>query len=275
MRISEGRMTSRFLAALGMTIVLACATGTAAQEKAYLGPTESAAKAKEIIQRSIQALGGDAYLKAHDVYCEGRYAQFSTQGVLSGYERVFDYVMFPDKNRTEYSKKRNIIYVNNGEKALSLDRGGVEELPEERGKAYVEGLKADIHHLFRFRMNEEGLVFRYAGHDMVDLKPVDWVEITDRDRRVTKIAFAQSTGLPVQANYVTRDPETRVRTEDTEYFSNYHRLGGIETSLRIWKETNGRMVFQVFWDTCQYDTGVSESHFTREALDQLWAKLKK
>jgi hypothetical protein len=272
--LKDKKSKSRFLAALGMTIVL-CAMASAAQDKGYLSPAESAAKAKELIQRAITAMGGESYLKARDVYCEGRFAQFSSQGVLSGYERVYDFVLFPDKNRTEYSKKRNIIYVNNGDKAWSLDRGGVEELPEERGKNYLEGLKTDIHYLFRFRLEEEGMVFRYAGVDMVDLKPVDWVELTDRDGRVIKIAFAQSTGLPVRASFVTRDPETRVRTEETDYYSNYHNLGGVETSLRIWKESNGRMVYQVFWDKCQYNSGVSETYFTREALDQLWAKLKK
>lgn len=263
-----------FLAALGMAVIFLCAPA-GAQEKAYLAPEESAAKAKALIQRAIAAMGGDAYLKARDVYCEGRFAQFGSTGQLSGYERVYDYVMFPDKNRTEFSKKRNIIYVNNGDKAWSLDRGGVEDLPDERGKDYLESLLTDIHYLFRFRLEEEGMVFRYAGRDTVDLKPVDWVELTDRDRRVIRIAFAQNTGLPVRASYVTRDPETRARTEETDYFSNYHNMGGIETALRIWKETNGRMTYQVFWDKCAYNTGVSETYFTREALEQLWAKLKK
>jgi outer membrane lipoprotein-sorting protein len=263
-----------FLAALGMTIAFLSAPA-AAQEKAYLAPEESAARAKALIQRAIEAMGGDAYLKARDVYCEGRFAQFGSTGQLSGYERVYDYVMFPDKNRTEFSKKRNIIYVNNGDKAWSLDRGGVEDLPDQRGKDYLESLLTDLHYLFRFRLQEEGMVFRYTGRDTVDLKPVDWVELTDRDRRVIRIAFAQNTGLPVRASYVTRDPETRVRTEETDYFSNYHNMGGIETALRIWKETNGRMTYQVFWDKCSYNTGVSEAHFTREALEQLWAKLKK
>ena len=124
-------LRSWFLTGLLLLGAASGAPTVAGQEKAYLTPAESAAKAKKLIQRAIGALGGEAYLKARDVYCEGRYAQFSSQGGLSGYERVFDFVMFPDKNRTEYSKKRNIIYVNNGDKAWSLDRGGVEELPEE------------------------------------------------------------------------------------------------------------------------------------------------
>lgn len=273
------RPTRTAVIILSMTPLILSAGGGAAptitgQSRSVMTPAESTAKAKEVIQRAITAMGGEAYLKARDVYCEGRYAQFSSQGQLAGYERVFDQVLFPDKNRTEFNKKRNIIYINNGNQGWALDRGGVTELPAEAAEDYLEGLKTDIHQLFRYRLDEEGMTFRYNGIDMVDLKPAQWVEVMDKDRRVIKIAFAQSTGLPIRAESVTRDPETRVRTEEIEYFSNYHPANGVETSLRIWKERNGRMVYQVFWDSCQYNTGVSESHFTREALDQLWAKLK-
>ena len=65
-----------------------------------------------------------------------------------------------------------------------------------------------------------------------------------------------------------------MRTEETEYFSNYHNMDGVKTSLRIWKERNGRMVWQVFWDSCRYNTGVDESYFTRQALEMRWAKIK-
>jgi len=273
----KGRNFSRWYAVFVLVNSL-CLIGVkpaAAQERSYLTPAESAAKAKATIQRAITAMGGDAYLKVRDITCEGRLAGFGSQGLLSGYERVFDQVLYPDKNRTEYNKKRNVITVNNGEHGWSLDRGGVTELPAEQGERFLENLNVDIHYLFRFRMEEEGMTFRFGGVQMVDLKPADWVEIMDRDRRVIKIAFAQSTGLPIRAEFVTRDPETRVRTEQTEYYSNYHTVGGVQTALRIWRERNGRMFYQVFWDVCSYNTGLPESHFTREALDQVWAKLKK
>ncbi len=247
----------------------------AGQDKDYLTPQESEAKAKELIQRGIQALGGERYLKAHDIYCDGRLAQFDSQGQVSGYPEIFDYILFPDKNRTEYFKKRNIIYVTNGDKGWSLDRAGVEDLPAESGAEHSEDLKIDIHNVLRFRLKEEGMHFRYQGKDMVDLKPSEWVEITDRDRRVIRIAFVQATGLPIRAKFVTRDKETRVRTEETEYYSNYQTLDSIETPLRVYRERNGRMVHQLFWNTCSYNTGVDESFFTREALEQVWAKLKK
>jgi hypothetical protein len=262
---------------LTLLLLWAYASAPAArgQEKDFLTPQESEAKAKEILQRGVQALGGERYLKARDVYCEGRLANYDSQGLLAGYTEVFDYVLFPDKNRTEYYKKRNIIYVNNGAQGWSLDRAGVEESPAERGTDYLDSLKTDIHNLLRFRLNEEGMNFRYQGKDMVDLKPSEWVEITDRERRVLRIAFVQATGLPIRATFVTRNRETRVRTEEVEYYSNYHTVEGIETALRVYRERNGRMVHQLFWNKCAYNTGVQESFFTREALEQAWAKLKK
>lgn len=273
--VEESKRRRLWLVLLFVFLGAASSAPAAAQSAGYLTPAESEAKAKALIQQAITALGGENYMKVRDITCEGRLAFFTTQGQLSGYDRVFDQVLYPDKNRTEHNKKRNIIYVHNGERGWALDRGGVEELPADSGEKFLETLKTDIHYLFRFRLDEEGMTFRYGGMQMVDLKPADWVELMDRDRRVIKIAFSQSTSLPIRAQFITRDPETRVRLEQTEYFSNYHSVSGVQTALRIWRERNGRMYFQVFWDVCSYNTGLAEAHFTREALDQVWAKLKK
>ena len=63
------RMTWRVLlsAILLAGTWMATAPEAAAQDSDQLMPEESAAKAKEILQQAIQALGGPAYLNVHDV----------------------------------------------------------------------------------------------------------------------------------------------------------------------------------------------------------------
>lgn len=271
MRMSRG--IAGILPALLLLMGTIIIVPTAAQE--VLLPAQSIAKAKELIQQTIEALGGQAYLNVKDVHCDGRYAQFTTQGELGGYIKIFDYVLLPDKNRTEFSDKHNIIDVNNGHDAWSLDKGGVTDLPPGAGDSYLEGLKRSIDHLFRFRLKEEGMIFRYGGSDVVDLKPVDWVEVQDSDRRITRIAIEKATHLPLRALYITRDAETRQRNEETEYFSNYFAVNGVQTPKQIARDRNGRKVYQVFWGDCQYNTGLTPSFFTREALEQQFAKVGK
>ena len=69
----------------------------------------------------------------------------------------FDLSIFPDKERTEHSKKRNIIEVFNGDKGWTLDKGGVADAPPAQVKAWTDSLKTDIDYLLRYRIHEPGM----------------------------------------------------------------------------------------------------------------------
>ena len=252
------------------------AAGTAqTQNPELLLPEQSAAKAKQLVQQAIQALGGDAYLNLRDVTCTGRESQFGHSGELTGYEEFFDYAKLPDKERTEYSSKRNIVEVYNGDKGWVLDRGGVQDAPDEALHERRENEKKDIDTILRTRIKEPGMIFHYAGPDVVDLKEADWVELEDSEGRTMRIAFDHATHLPLRKVIVTRDPNTHLRMEEKEYYSNYHPIQGLETPFQITSDRNGLKTSQVFIKECQYNTGLSDSLFTKESLEERWAKIGK
>jgi len=253
------------------------AAGAAAQTQnpELLLPEQSAAKAKQLVQQAIQALGGDAYLNVRDVTCSGRASQFGHSGELTGYEEFFDYTKLPDKERTEFSSKRNIIEVYNGDKGWILDRGGVQEAPEEALREREDNQKKDIDAILRTRIKEPGMIPRYAGPDVVDLKEADWVELVDSEGRTIRIAFDHATHLPLRKVVITRDPSTRLRMEEKEYYSNYHTIQGLETPFQSAADRNGLKISQVFIKECQYNTGLSDSLFTKESLEERWAKVGK
>ncbi len=263
------------LAAASAALLGTGAAAVRAQNPDTMRPEESEAKARQLIQQSIQALGGSAYLGVKDVTCTGRLAQFSHNGEVTGYVRFLDLSKLPDRDRTEYSAKRNIISVWAGDQAWELDRGGVQEAPADVVARNQEDLKKDINTLFRSRLKEDGLSFRYGGVDTVDLRQVEWIEVTDSEGRVIRIAFDRQTRLPNRAVFETRDRASRERTSETEYYSNYHTLQGVETPLQIARDRNGQKVFQVFLEECKYNTGLTEDLFTRQSLEERFAQLNK
>ncbi len=264
------------LAAIIFTAFLLATTRSArAQDTAVLMPEQSAAKAKELIQQAVEALGGNAYLGVHDVTCTGRLSQFGHSGELNGYEKFIDYAKPPDKDRTENLPKRNLIDVFSGKEGWILDRGGVQEAPQDSLAQFQEDQKKDIDNILRNRIHEPGMIFRYAGPDVVDLKEADWVELVDSDNRTIRIAFARSTHLPIRKVVVIRDPNSRLRTEELEYYSNYHPADGVMTPFQITRERNGLKVYQVFFNECKYNTGLTDSLFTKQSLDERWAKVGK
>jgi hypothetical protein len=254
-------------------LVLGAPGKVMAQDDQFLMPEQSAAKAKQILQDAIAALGGNTYLNVHDSTCTGRIGQFDHSGELTGFGHFIDYEVPPDKERQENLPKRNIIEVYNGDKGWDLDRGGVSEAPQVDLADFEEGNKKDLDNILRYRIHEPDMIFRYGGPDIVELKQADWVELVDSDNRTIRIAIATATHLPIQKIVETRDPRTRRKSEEIEYYSNYHPLEGIQTPFQIARDRNGTKIFQVFFDKCDYNTNLSASLFTRESLDDRWDKI--
>jgi hypothetical protein len=259
----------------GCGCLFTSARAYAQDQTEVLMPEESAAKAKQLIQTAVRALGGQAYLDVKDVECTGRLGQFGHNGDLNGYEKFVDYSKLPDKDRTENLPKRNIIEITNGDKGWVLDRGGVSEAAADTLARAQEDTKTDIDNFLRNRWKEPNTILRYLGPDVVDLHEAEWVEFVDQDNRSIRVAFQKSNHLPIRKTVVTRDPNTRLRSEEIEYYSNYHPLGNVMTPFQITRERNGQKVYQVFFDECKYNTNMADSMFTKDSLDQRWAQVGK
>ena len=178
-------------------------------------------------------------------------------------------------SRTENLPQRNIIEVYNTDKGWTLDRGGVAEAPTADVIRFQEGIKKDVGNILRHRIHEADMSFRYAGIDIVDLHEVDWVELTDSEDRTLRIAIDRSSHLPIRRDVEQRNPTTRAITKETDLYSNYHPIDGIQTPFQIQRDRNGMKIYQVFFDSCQYNTGLPASLFTRESLDDKWQKTGK
>ncbi|MGH9716114.1 MAG: hypothetical protein ACRD4R_05205 [Candidatus Acidiferrales bacterium] len=250
-------------------------TRAGAQDDEIMMPAQSAAKARQILQAAIQALGGRAYLGVHDATCSGNISQFDHSGAVTGFGKFIDYSIPPDKERQENIPKRNIIEVYNGKQGWVLDRGGVSDAPAtDLAKFQQDNLK-DIDNILRHRIHEPGMVLRYAGPDIVQLKQADWVELTDSDNRTIRIAFARATHLPIQEIAESRDPKSQLTSRETDYFSDYHPVEGIQTPFQLERDRNRMKIFQAFFRECKYNTNLPDSFFTKESLEQRWAKVGK
>jgi outer membrane lipoprotein-sorting protein len=242
-----------------------------AQDSESLLPAAGAAKARSILNQAIEALGGQAYLQLRDVDCTARLAGFERSGAIGGQGDVHVLRKLPDKNRTEYDKRGNIVTVYTSNKGWTLDRGGVEELPASEIATYREQLQSDTNFILRYRLNEPGLILRYGGTEVVNLKQVDWVEVGDKEGRDVRIAVDRSSHLPVQMVVQSRDKEGE-RTQTTTIYSNYGPVDGVQTPFQVSRFRNGQQISQVFYKSCKYNTNLDDDLFDRTSLDKHFKK---
>jgi len=257
-----------------------------AQRADMLMPEQSTAKGKQILSDLINALGGAGYSQVRESQCQGRRALFGHNGALTGYIDFIDFRRFPDTDRTEYiGKGRNtilqsligidgldfahggvVITLFNRDQGWTYDRSGVSEAPATSVTDFQEQVKRNIDNLLRLRLNEDRMSVRFGGSDTVDLKQVDWVELTDREQRTFRLAVDRSTHLLVRGVVITKNEETQEIDEDVAIYTNYQLRDSVWVPLQISRERNGRRTSQYFYDTCKFNPGFPDSLFTRDSL---------
>jgi len=280
---------------LALEFAWACALpGTAGQTQEML-PEQSAAKAKQLLQQVIGALGGQAYLHVRDSQCDGRTAQFGTTGTLMGFTLFRDLWLLPDKNRVEYSSKGEhtiagflmgsddllithggtMINIYSSDGGWTLDKSGVSDEPEDVIKNFNERLKSGMNTMLRGRVNEPGMDVQYGGTDLIDLKEAEWMVFTDSDHREMRLGVDKFTHLPLRWIVTTRNPETRVYTSMTTSYTQYMALDGVKTPLSIEISRDDRKLTQTFLTECKYNSDLDPELFTRSWLDQHAAEIAK
>jgi hypothetical protein len=272
-----------------------CARPAAAGPAQEMLPEQSAAKAKQVLQQVIAALGGQAYLSVHDTQCDGRAAQFGTAGTLMGFTLFRDIWLLPDKNRVEYFTKGEhtilgflmgaddllithggammTIYTADG--GWTLDKSGVSDEPEDVIKNFNDEIKSGMNNMLRKRLSEPGVDMQYGGTDLIDLKEAEWIVFTDSDHREMRMGIDKFTHLPLRWIVTTRNPETRVYSAVTTSYTQFRTLDGVKTPLSIEMSRDDRKLTQTFLTECKYNSDVSPQLFTRAALEQRAAEVAK
>jgi outer membrane lipoprotein-sorting protein len=251
-------------------------------------PEDSAAKGKQILNDLINAFGGPGYTEVRESQCDGRRALFGHSGELTGFINFSDFRRYPDKDRTEYiAKGHNTIFQSllgidgldlshggvfitlfNGDRGWTFDRSGVSEMPVTSISEFQEQSKRNIDNLLRLRLKEPGLAIRYGGTDTVDLKEVDWVEITDSEERKFRLAVDHSTHLLVRSVVSTKDEENQQIDDDVNIYTKYQLKDSVWVPLQITREHNGRRNAQIFFDTCRFNPGFPDDLFSKESLQK-------
>ena len=256
------------LVVIGLVLAAVIAPRGFAQNPQTMMPEASASKAKQLLAQMIDAMGGQAFLNFRESQCTGRMSEFGHNADLTSYLEFKDYWRYPNLNRIDFGKKGNIIDLFTGNDGWTLDHDGISEEPSERVFEFQDKLRKDPKHLLRYRLKEEGMAFRYGGQDLIDLKPVDWVELQDSDQRTYRIAAQRENHLLVRYTVITKDTESGDLVEEVTSYSNYHLLDGVQTPLQAVRTRNGRRMFQAFYDSCTYHPNLAPDFFSKAALER-------
>jgi outer membrane lipoprotein-sorting protein len=238
---------------------LAFASPVAPSQSNYL--QESEAKAKEILSKAIQALGGEAYLKLQDVHRTGRFYQFRKDD-LQGTGHFHAYEKFPSKSRFELGKKGEIININDGDKGWKIEYKVVKDQSPEEIENFKIGLKHDLDHTLRYRLDEPGMRLRYLGKTRSNLDELEGVQLIDKDNDRMKIFVNAATFLPARMEFRSPAFGKRGPTDDERHYYNYHTVEGVQVPYSTVRFANGYKASEFQVESVKVNLALPDTFFT-------------
>ncbi len=249
------------IAALGQTSAPADAPPSAAPGQSIPSDHESERKAKAVLDQMIEALGGQAYLNIQDISQEGRGYSFHLGRPNSEGTIFWRFYKFPDKDRVELTKQRDVVEIYNGDKAAELTFKG--NRPEETKVLadYLRRRHYSLDFVIRNWLQEKGIALFYEGQTVADQKAVEQVTIMNAHNEAVTLFVDLYTHLPVKKTFTWRDPTDKQRNVEDEIWDNYRLVQGLMTPYSVTRYYNGDMSNQRFLTNVTYNQGLSDSLF--------------
>jgi len=247
-----------------LTAVAFAQAGTSSAPSAQPTPTEqeSAAKAKALIDQAIQALGGQAYLHIQDISQAGRSYGFhlgESEGVGVQFWRFYKY---PDKDRVELTKKRDVVYIYNRDQGFEVTYKGTRSDDPKTVSDYARRRQYALDWVLREWLKQPGIAYFYEGSTVAAQKDAQRVTIMTAQNQALTLYIDSKTHLPVKKSYSWRDPTDQQRNIEDEVYDNYRLVQGIMTPFDVTRFYNGDMSSQRFLTSVAYNKGLSDSMFT-------------
>jgi hypothetical protein len=233
-------------------------------------PTDqaNAQKAKAILEQAIQALGGEAYLNVKDMTQEGRSYSFHHGEPNSLGTLFWRFRKFPDKDRIELTKKRDVIEIYNGDKGYEITYKGIRNVDEkDELQPYLRRRHYSLDLVLRQWLNQPGVALFYEGQTVAAQKETEQITVMNSKNEGVTIYVDTMTHLPVKKSFSWRDPIDKQRNLEEEIFDNYRQVQNIMTPFDTTRLFNGEMAAQSFLTNASYNQGLPDSLFDPQATN--------
>ena len=221
---------------------------------------ENANKARAVVEQGIQALGGQAYLTIRDREQQGRGYSFH-HGRESGGGVFWSFAEFPDKERVEITKERDIAELYIGDKGYEITYKGPRPIEKKDLDDYMRRRRFSLDTILRTWVNDPGVIFLFEGSAIAAQHPAQQITlINSKDESVT-LYFDTDSHLPVKKSFSWRDPVDKQKNLEEEVYENYRSVSGIMAPYNVTRYFNGDMAGQRFLKSVTINQGLDPAMF--------------
>jgi hypothetical protein len=233
-------------------------------------PTDE--KAEKVLQKAIQAVGGDAYVKVQTVIGRGFFTEYK-DGVSLIPSKFVDYIAYPNRERTEFtSGGARIIQTNTADKGWLFD-GAAKTIKDQNAQqledfrfAMITSMENVLHGWWR----QKGAVLNYVGRREAGIgRRNETVRLTYPDGFWVEYEFAATDGMPAKVLYKRK--QKNPDTEEMQDIAEEDRLfkpitiDGIVTPYVIDHFRNGVQTSRIAYESIEFNKPLADSLFAKPA----------
>jgi hypothetical protein len=222
---------------------------------------ENARKARALLDQAIQALGGTTFLNIRDMQQEGRGYSFY-HGRPTGTGALFwRFVEYPDKERLEVTKERDVAVIYAGDKGYEITFKGPHAVEKKDLEDYLRRRRLSLENVLRSWVNDPRVALFYDGNALAGNLAAEQVTLINAKNEAVSLYFDVDSHLPIKKSYRWRDPMDKERNSEEEVFDNYKPTHGVMAYYSFTRYYNGDMQSQRFINSVQFNQGLDPAMF--------------
>ena len=243
---------------------------TAAQSQTSTSAPDD--KAEQLVQKAIQAMGGDAYLRAQTVTARGFFTEYR-DGVSGVPQKFVDYIAYPDRERTEFSGGGNrTIQTNDRDHGWLFDAAArtLKDQTAAQVADFKSGMRTGFENLLRGWWRKEGATLSYIGRREASLgRRNEVVRLTYADGFWIEYEMAALDGVPAKVIY--KRTQKNADTGDDEQITEEDRffrqipVAGVNPPFVIDHFRNGVQTSRINYESYEFNKPLPESLFAKPA----------
>jgi hypothetical protein len=249
------RRIGRF--ALGATLLLApiaVSTQTGpAQAAVDSEAAKNAKQARAALDAMVQALGGPAWLNMKNRFEHGHAAGFFQGNPDVGTLEMFEYHSWPDRDRIEVTKHRDVMEFFIGREGWELTYRGKKAIPKDQLDDYLRRRDHSIETAVKVWLNDPKTILVYEGQHLAARHLAEQVTLISAQNEAITILMDVQTHLPLRREFQWRDPVYKDKNTDAEEYDDYHVMEGFPTAFTVTRYKNNEIVRQFYLDRVHYN----------------------
>ncbi len=232
-----------------------------------LAPAANDEKAEQIVKRAIEAQGGSAYLGVKTIIGRGYYTPYD-KGVSTLPQAFVDYLVFPDRERTEFRGALGlVIQTNDGDTGWTFERStrSLADMKPEQVQDFRLAMRTSTDSLLRGWWRKEGARLTYLGRREAGLaKRNEAMRVTYPDGFTVDYEIGAKDWLPAKTFY-KRKNDAGEETVEEDRFASYKAIAGVTVPFIIDHYRAGEQSHRINYDSVEFNKPLADALFAKPA----------